>query len=217
MTALIGNLRPAMPDPVPTVYIVDDDFSIRESLEDLIAEAGFRPTLFASATEFLSRPRRRTPACLILDVSLPDLNGLELQRQLGEGAQELPIIFITGFGDIPMTVQAMKAGALEFLTKPFDTGTLLKSVETAIARSREALAWTAELNALTRRFESLSRREREVMKLVVRGKLNKQVGAELDISEITVKAHRGRMMRKMSALGRRSREHGLAPGLADSG
>jgi FixJ family two-component response regulator len=191
--------RSCMPDITPIVYIVDDDISIRESLEALVASVGLRPKVFASAQEFLTRPRTRTPACLILDVSLPDLNGLELQKRIGTSPSELPIIFITGFGDIPMSVQAMKAGAAEFLTKPFDTDALLAAIEAAIARSRADLADDAELQVLRKRLESLSRREREVMELVVRGRLNKQVGAELDISEITVKAHRGRMMRKMRA------------------
>ena len=196
---VIGNCRSRMADTAATVYIVDDDISIRESIESLVTHAGYRPSVFGSAEEFLAHSLGRAPGCLVLDVSLPDLNGLELQARIAERASELPIIFITGFGDIPTTVRAMKAGAVEFLTKPFDASALMFALHAAIARSREALAWTAELNALTRRFESLSRREREVMKLVVRGKLNKQVGAELDISEITVKAHRGRMMRKMSA------------------
>jgi FixJ family two-component response regulator len=186
-------------DTPPIVYIVDDDISVRESLESLVASAGLKPSVFVSAEDFLTHPRTRTPGCLILDVSLPDLNGLELQKQIGASQAELPIIFITGFGDIPMTVQAMKAGAIEFLTKPFDTDALLQAVDAAIARSRADLAEDADLQILRQRLDSLSRREREVMELVVRGRLNKQVGATLDISEITVKAHRGRMMRKMRA------------------
>ena len=182
----------------PTVFVVDDDLSVRESLQGLIAEAGWRSEMFGSAEEFLARPRQSEPGCLVLDVGLPDLNGLELQKKIA-GRPELPIIFITGFGDIPRTVQAMKAGAVEFLTKPFDTDNLLSAIEAALCKSRADLAEDADLQILRKRLESLSRREREVMELVVRGRLNKQVGAALDISEITVKAHRGRMMRKMRA------------------
>jgi FixJ family two-component response regulator len=189
----------SMSDITPIIYIVDDDISVRESLEALVASAGWRPELFVCAEDFLAHPRKPAPGCIILDVSLPDLNGLELQKRIGASEAELPIIFITGFGDIPMTVQAMKAGAIEFLTKPFDTDALLAAVQAAIARSRADLAEDADLQILRKRLESLSRREREVMELVVRGRLNKQVGATLDISEITVKAHRGRMMRKMRA------------------
>jgi FixJ family two-component response regulator len=191
--------RSSMSESTPIVYIVDDDVSVRESLESLVASEGWRPEVFVCAEDFLAHPRTRAPGCLILDVSLPDLNGLELQKRIGASQAELPIIFITGFGDIPMTVQAMKAGAVEFLTKPFDTEALLSAIQAAIARSRTDLAEDADLQILRKRFESLSRREREVMELVVRGRLNKQVGAVLDISEITVKAHRGRMMRKMRA------------------
>jgi FixJ family two-component response regulator len=188
-----------MSDSTPIIYIVDDDISIRESLESLVVSVGWRPELFVCAEDFLSYARRPAPGCLILDISLPDLNGLELQRRIGASATELPIIFITGFGDIPMTVQAMKAGAIEFLTKPFETDALLTAIEAAVTRSRADLAEDADLQILRGRLESLSRREREVMELVVRGRLNKQVGAVLDISEITVKAHRGRMMKKMCA------------------
>lgn len=191
--------RSSMPDSPPIVYIVDDDISVREALEPLVESAGLRPKVFVSAEDFLTHPRTRTPACLILDVSLPDLNGLQLQQRMSSSQAQLPIIFITGFGDIPMTVQAMKAGAIEFLTKPFDTDALLAAIEAAIARSRADLAEDADLQILRTRLESLSRREREVMELVVRGRLNKQVGADLSISEITVKAHRGRVMRKMRA------------------
>ena len=196
---VIGNCRSRMADTAATVYIVDDDISIRESIESLVTHAGYRPSVFASAEEFLAHARGRTPGCLVLDVSLPDLNGLELQARIGERAAELPIIFITGYGDIPTTVRAMKAGAVEFLTKPFDAAALMLALNAAVARSREALAETAEINALRKRFESLSRRERQVMERVVLGWLNKQVAADLEISEITVKAHRGRMMHKMRA------------------
>jgi FixJ family two-component response regulator len=183
----------------PIVFVVDDDISIRESLEFLIASAGWRPEVFASAQDFLARPRALCPSCLLLDVSLPDLNGLELQKRIAGDRTEMPIIFITGRGDIPMTVQAMKAGAVEFLTKPFASEVLLDAIQNALERSRAAVEEGANLLALRTRHESLTRREREVMALVVRGQMNKQVGGELGISEITVKAHRGQVMRKMRA------------------
>jgi FixJ family two-component response regulator len=183
----------------PVVFIVDDDISVRESLELLIAHAGWQPEVFATAQEFLAHPRHSSPGCLILDMTLPDLNGLELQKRIASDRMDLPIIFITGHGDIPMTVQAMKAGAVEFLTKPFGPETLLSAIQGAIERSRAALDEQSDLQALSDRYRSLSGREREVMELVVRGLLNKQVGSELGISEITVKAHRGRVMRKMQA------------------
>jgi FixJ family two-component response regulator len=182
----------------PVVFIVDDDISVRESLELLVAEAGWRPQLFASAAEFLARPRERVPACLVLDVGLPDLNGLELQKRIAD-RPDLPIIFITGCGDIPMTVKAMKAGAVEFLTKPFGPDVLLSAVHSAIERSRASLDQEADLQVLRDRYESLTARERDVMALVVHGQLNKQVAGELGITEITVKVHRGRLMRKMEA------------------
>jgi FixJ family two-component response regulator len=187
-----------VPGGRPIVFVVDDDISVRESLESLIAEAGWRPEVFASAGEFLAQPRRLLPSCLVLDVSLPDLNGLDLQQRIADRS-DMPIIFITGHGDIPMTVRAMKAGAAEFLTKPFGPEVLLSAIQTAIERSRAALDEQAKLHSLRHRYESLTPREREVMALVVRGQLNKQVGGELGISEVTVKAHRGRMMQKMEA------------------
>jgi FixJ family two-component response regulator len=181
------------------VFVVDDDVSVRESLELLIQSAGWQTETFAAAREFLARPRLLAPSCLVLDVSLPDLNGLDLQQRIAGDRVDMPIIFITGHGDIPMSVQAMKAGAVEFLTKPFGDEVLLSAIGGAIERSRAALGDQAELGALRDRYRSLSSREREVMALVVSGLLNKQVGGRLGISEITVKAHRGRVMRKMKA------------------
>jgi len=188
-----------MTDAIPTVFVVDDDISVRESLELLIRCAGWQAETFASAQEFLSRPRVLAPSCLVLDVGLPDLNGLDLQKRVAADRTDMPIIFITGHGDVPMTVQAMKAGAVEFLTKPFGDDVLLTAVRNAIERSCSALSREAELRGLREAHASLSRREREVMALVVSGRLNKQVGGELGISEITVKAHRGKVMRKMKA------------------
>jgi len=182
----------------PVVFVVDDDISVRESLESLIRFEGWQPETFASAGAFLDRPRLRVPSCLVLDVSLPDLDGLDLQKRVVDRS-DMPIIFITGHGDIPMTVRAMKAGAVEFLTKPFGDEALLSAIRNALERSETSLGDEAELSVLRERYASLSRREREVMALVVSGKLNKQVGGELGISEITVKAHRGQVMRKMKA------------------
>ena len=185
--------------PKPIVFVVDDDISVRESLELLIGSAGWRPETCASAQEFLARPRALVPSCLVLDVSLPGLNGLDLQRRVAAERPDMPIIFITGHGDVPMTVRAMKAGAVEFLTKPFGDEVLLGAIRHAIERSRAALDREAELRALQDCYASLTPRERQVMALVVAGRLNKQVGGELGISEITVKAHRGKVMRKMKA------------------
>jgi FixJ family two-component response regulator len=187
-----------MLDVTSIVFVVDDDVSVRESLELLIRTTGLRPETFASAQEFLCRPRPTVPCCLVLDVTLPGLSGLELQEQLAERT-DMPIIFITGHGDVPMTVQAMKAGAVEFLTKPFNDAVLLDAIRGAIERSRAALRQESELQLLRSCYASLTAREREVMALVIAGLLNKQIGGELGISEITVKAHRGQMMRKMKA------------------
>ena len=187
-----------MADATPIVFVVDDDISVRESLELLIKTAGWRSETFASAQEFLVRPRAHVPCCLVLDVRLPGLNGLELQQQLAQRA-DMPIIFITGYGDVPMTVRAMKAGAVEFLPKPFKSDELLDAIRDALERSRVALRLESEMRVLRGCYSSLTPREREVMALVVAGLLNKQVGGELGISEITVKAHRGQVMRKMKA------------------
>jgi FixJ family two-component response regulator len=181
------------------VFVVDDDISVRESLELLIHTAGWHPELFPSAQAFLDHPPASTPHCLVLDISLPGLNGLDLQKRIIAERPEMPIIFITGHGDVPKTVQAMKAGAVEFLTKPFANDVLLEAVRHALERSRTSLAHAAEFQGLRERYASLTLREQQVMKLVVAGLLNKQVGGELGISEITVKAHRGKMMQKMKA------------------
>jgi FixJ family two-component response regulator len=183
----------------PIVFVVDDDISVRESLELLIQFAGWQPETFASAEDFLARPRNIGPSCLVLDVSLPNLSGLDLQKLITADRIDMPIIFITGHGDIPMTVQAMKAGAVEFLTKPIDDNLLLSAIGNAIKRSAAALDDQAEMQVLRKYHESLTPREREVMRLVVSGMLNKQIGLQLGISEITVKAHRGKMMLKMKA------------------
>ena len=183
----------------PIVFVVDDDVSVRESLESLIRHEGWQPETFASAEEFLARPPARVPCCLVLDVGLPDLNGLDLQKRVAVDRTDMPIIFITGYGDVPTTVQAMKAGAVEFLTKPFGDEVLLGAVHQAIARSHASLCHEEEERALRNDHASLTAREREVMALVVSGLLNKQVGGRLGISEITVKAHRGKVMRKMKA------------------
>jgi FixJ family two-component response regulator len=183
----------------PLVFVVDDDISLRDSLGFLIANAGWRPKFFASAMEFLASPRPTSPSCLILDVGLPDLDGLEVQQRIAGERADMPIIFITARGDIPMTVRAIRAGAVDFLSKPFTPAVLLRAIESALERSRIRLQEEAKLQSLRDRYQALSRREREVMAHVVLGQLNKQVSGELGISEITVKQHRGRMMRKMRA------------------
>jgi FixJ family two-component response regulator len=183
----------------PIVFVVDDDMWVRESLETLIQDEGWRPETFASAQEFLDRPRAFTPSCLVLDISLPGLNGLELQKRVSVERTDMPIIFITGHGDVPTTVGAMKAGAVEFLTKPFNDEVLLAAIRQALERSRLVLAQEAEMQQLRYRYASLTPRERDVMALVVSGLLNKQVAGELGITESTVKAHRGQVMQKMKA------------------
>jgi FixJ family two-component response regulator len=193
-----GALQEAFAITTPIVFVVDDDVSFRGFLKSLVESAGWQPETFASAGEFLSRPRALVPSCLLLDIGLPDISGLDVQQRLADRS-DMPIIFITGHADVAMTVRAMKAGAAEFLTKPCKNDVLLEAIGHAVERSTAALYREAEMQALRGRYAALSRREREVMALVVAGRLNKQVGGELGISEITVKAHRGRMMRKMSA------------------
>jgi FixJ family two-component response regulator len=199
-TAVQHASRPfLMPQTTPTVFVVDDDISVRESLESLIRCAGWRPEVFASAEEFLSYPRTPTPSCLVLDVGLPDLNGLDLQKRITLDRIDIPIIFITGAGDIPMSVQAMKAGAVEFLEKPVSEDVLLGVIGNAIERSQVNLGHQEKMRAFRDNYASLTRREQQVMALVVTGRLNKQIGGELGISVITVKTHRGNVMRKMKA------------------
>jgi FixJ family two-component response regulator len=188
-----------LPEPEAIVAIVDDDLSFREGVSSLIRAAGWKVETFASAEEFLARPRAEAPSCLLLDLQLPDLSGLDLQKRMAEGNLDIPIVFITGHGDIPASVQAMKAGAVEFLTKPFDKEQLFLAIAEAMERDRANRRRHADMDALRARYESLTRREQEVMQQVVSGLLNKQVAAELDISEFTVKVHRGQVMRKMHA------------------
>jgi FixJ family two-component response regulator len=183
----------------PIVFVVDDDHSVREALESLVRQAGWQPLVFGSAQQFLASPRALVPSCLVLDVTLPGLSGLELQSLIAGDRIDMPIIFITGHADVPMTVKAMKAGAVEFLTKPIPEDVLISAIESALARSREALVQQRQMQVLRGLYSKLTPREREVMALVVRGLLNKQVGGELGMAEITVKAHRGQIMRKMNA------------------
>ena len=192
-------MTPAISPTTPIVFVVDDDISVRESLELLLRCEGWQPETFASAQEFLLRPRPVVPSCLVLDVSLPDLNGLNLQTRLALERADMPIMFITGHGDVATSVQAMKAGAVEFLIQPFKDNELLEAIRESLERSRLALAREMDMRILRSRYASLTPRERQVMAFVVSGLLNKQVGGELGISEITVKAHRGKVMQKMQA------------------
>ena len=197
--AKADDARSTISQDMPVVFVVDDDVSVRGSLESLIHSAGWWPEIFGSALEFFFHPRPKVPNCLILDVNLPDISGLDLQKIVSVERTDMPIIFVTGFGDVAMTVKAMKAGAIEFLMKPFHSDVLLSAVKEALERSRTALESELEMHALQDRHASLSRREQEVMALVVTGLLNKQVAFELGLSEVTVKAHRGQVMRKMKA------------------
>ncbi len=186
-------------DAPPVVFVVDDDFAVRDAIRNLISSVGLRVETFGSAGEFLSSKRPDAPACLVLDVRLPDVSGLEFQRALTEAGAAIPIIFITGHGDIPMSVRAMKARAVEFLTKPFRGQELLDAIQEAIAKDRAARIDRAELSEIRARYDALTPREKEVMRLVASGLLNKQVAAELGASELTIKTHRGRVMHKMAA------------------
>ncbi|MDP9712729.1 UNVERIFIED_ORG: FixJ family two-component response regulator [Pseudomonas fluorescens] len=188
-----------MSDVTPVVFVVDDDISVRESLELMIRFAGWHPRLFESAQDFLDAPRALVPSCLVLDINLPDLNGLDLQTALADERHNMPIIFITGYGDIPRTVRALKAGAVEFLTKPFNDEVILSAMADALQSSRVALEGEKNLRALLEAYKTLTPREQEIMASVVSGRLNKLIAADLNISEITVKAHRGKVMRKMKA------------------
>ena len=188
-----------MPEPEAIVAIVDDDPSFREGVSSLIRAAGWKVETFASAAEFLARPDVDTPSCLLLDLQLPDLNGLDLQKRLAEGNLDIPIVFVTGHGNIPASVRAIKAGAVEFLTKPFDKQQLFRAIAEAMERDRHNRQEHAQLREVRQRYNSLTPREQQVMQQVVSGQLNKQIAAELTISEFTVKLHRGRVMRKMHA------------------
>jgi FixJ family two-component response regulator len=195
----VAESRPQAPGDGPIIFVVDDDNSVREGLAGFVRSIGLRVETFATASEFLRRAAPEGPACLVLDLALPGLSGMDLQRELAATDRHLPIIFITGHGDIPTTVRAMKAGAVEFLTKPFIEGDLMQSIEQALERDREALSHRMELEDLRSRYETLTSREREVMKLVVQGMMNKQVAATLGAHQTTIKTHRGRVMRKMQA------------------
>jgi FixJ family two-component response regulator len=187
------------PEPEAVIAVVDDDRSVREGLRNLIRSAGWTAETFASAQEFLSRPGAEAPSCLVLDLQLPGLSGLDLQKRMAEAGLDIPIVFLTGHGNIPASVQAMKAGAVEFLTKPFDEQDLIEAIQEAIERDRRTRRRRAEMRELRERYESLTAREREVMQQVISGLLNKQIAAELRITEFTVKVHRGHVMRKMLA------------------
>jgi FixJ family two-component response regulator len=194
--AVTGMSQPGLP---PTVFIIDDDADVRGAIAELLRSVGLRAEVFASAPEFLAREREAGPSCLVLDLRLPGMSGLDVQRELARTGASIPIIFITGHGDIPTTVRAMKSGAVEFLTKPFGDQALLDAIHQALERDRVARRQADELSALKTRYATLSRREREVMGLVVSGMPNKQIAGRLGTSEVTVKIHRGRVMRKMQA------------------
>lgn len=188
-----------MSEPDPIVFVVDDDASVRDAVQRLLSSVQLRVQTFGSTRDFLASKRPDAPACLVLDVRLPDASGLELQRDLAEAGIQIPIIFVTGHADVPMTVQAMKAGAVEFLTKPFRGQELLDAIQQAIAKDRVAWSQRAQMAELRSRYDTLTVREKEVMKLVAAGLLNKQIGADLGASELTIKTHRGRVMEKMRA------------------
>ena len=193
------GMRTANESGSPVVFVVDNDDSARESLEPLLHTAGWQTEGFTCATEFLARPRSPVASCLVLEVALPDIDGLELQRRIAAAGPEMPILFVTGCGDVPTTVRAMKAGAVDYITKPFDAHELTAAIANALERSRVALCERGQLRDLRERYQSLTRRERDVLTGVICGRLNKQVGGDLGISEVTVKAHRGRVMQKMRA------------------